>query len=125
MKKVEKTSKSKVIAIGILVITSLIVLNGNAMNSDITESENDRFNQWVTYFTNCEGYTVEYQNFDDYNIESDKIVLMQGSQMASDIRGVRDLTGVVTVYFDWENDIIFYGGSDTNSVSQKCYYIKF
>ena len=114
----------KVIGIGIIAITSLFVFNQIYVPKSITDSENKRFNQYVTYFTNCEGYTVEYQNFDAFK-GGDNTIHMQASRMATDITVVRDETGFVDVYFDWEKDVIFYLGSGSISGLQYCYYLTF
>jgi len=114
----------RVIVIGILAITSLFAFNNIYVPNYITASENNRFNQWVTYFSNCEGYTVEYKNFDSFK-GGDNTIQMQESRMASDITDVRDELGFVTVYFDWESDVIFYIGSDSKSELDYCYFHKF
>lgn len=90
-----------------------------------TESENARFNQWVDYYSQCDGYTVEYNNFETYRGDSDVVTLRQSNRMAGDVRKVRQLTGSVTVYFDWENDVIFFSGSGPDSTLQYCDYSKY
>ena len=120
----ERTLKIQVIVIGIAAIAALFVFNNIAVPTSITDSENDRFNEYVTYFTNCEGYTVEYRNFDTFE-GGDNTIPMQASKMSSDITDVRDETGFATVYFDWEKDVIFYLGSGSKSGLQYCYFLTF
>jgi hypothetical protein len=91
----------------------------------ITESENARFNQWVEYFSRCEGYTVEYYSFDAFKSESEVVTLMMSSELANNVKKMQQDTGSVTVYFDWENDVIFFSGLDLDSTLQYCYYSNF
>lgn len=114
----------KVIVIGIAAIASLFLFNNFAVPNFITDSENDRFNEYVTYFRNCDGYTVEYKNFDAFK-DGENTIPMQASKMSSDITDIRDSTGFVTVYFDWEKDVIFYLGSGSKAELQYCYFLTF
>ena len=120
----ERTLKKNVILIGNIAFTTLIVFNNIYVPNYITDSENKRFNQWVTYFSNCEGYIVEYKDFDAFK-GGENTIQKFGGNMASDIMDVRNDTGFVTVYFDWEKDVIFYIGSDLKSELLYCYLSTF
>ena len=120
----ERTLKMKVIAVGIIAITSLFVFNNIYAPNSITDSKNERFNQWVTYFSEREGLTVEYKNFDAFK-GGENTINMQANKMATDISGVRDDVGFTTVYFDCEKDIIFYLGAGVKSELEYCYFSMF
>jgi len=73
--------------LGVLIIASLFMFSDRFYHPKyITESENARFNQWVDYFTNCEGYTVEYYSFDAFKSESDSVTLRQSNRLADDVK---------------------------------------
>jgi len=123
---VKKTVRTKYLALGILIIASLFMFSDRFYHPKyITESENARFNQWVDYYTSCEGYTVEYYSFDAFKSESDVVTSRQASSLSADVQKSKQLTGSVKVYFDWENDVIFFSGSGPDSTLQYCYYSNF
>jgi len=125
-KKVKRTVGTKYLAFGILIIASLFMFSDRLYHPKyITESENARFNQWVDYFSGCEGYTVEYYSFDAFKGESDVVTSRQSSRLADDVKKMKQDTGFVKVYFDWENDVIFFSGSGPVSTLQYCYYSDF
>jgi hypothetical protein len=122
----ETTARTKYLALGILIVASLFIFSDRFYSPKYTtESENARFNQWVDYYTRCEGYTVEYYSFDAFKSESDVVTLKPASSVADDVKKTKQLTGCVTVYFDWENDVIFFSGSGPNPKLQYCYYSNF
>jgi hypothetical protein len=123
---VERTAGMKVLAVvGIIAITSLFVFTDIMKPDYITESKNTRFNQWVNYYSNCDGYTVVYYNYDVFKSESDIVIRLRDATMADEVSAMRQLDGFVTVYFDWEKDIIFFSGLGTDSTLQYCYYSNF
>jgi len=123
VKKVETTARTRYLALGLLIVASLFIFSDRFYSPMYTtESNNARFNQWVDYYSRCDGYTVEYNNFETYTGESDVMTFKQASILAGDVKKVRQITGLVTVYFDWENDVIFYSGSGPDSTLQYCYY---
>ena len=108
----KRTVRTKYLALSILIIASLFIFSDRFYHPKyITESENARFNQWVDYYSSCEGYTVEYYSFDTFKSESDVVTLKQSNRLAEDAHRIKQLAGSVTVYFDWENDVIFFSGS--------------
>lgn len=111
--------------VGALAIASLVVISNNLNSKSITESKNARFNEWVSYYSRCEGYTVEYYNFDTFSSESDIVTRSSASGMAGNVQEIKQLFGFVTVYFDWERDIIFYRGSGPDSKLLYCFYSNF
>jgi hypothetical protein len=126
VKKVKRTVRTKYLAFGILIIASLFIFSDRFYHQKYTtESENARFNQWVDYYTSCEGYTVEYYSFDAFKSESDVVTSRQSSNLAADVQKSKQLTGSVRVYFDWENNVIFFSGSGPDSTLQYCYYSNF
>jgi hypothetical protein len=123
VKKLKRTVRTKYLALGILIIASLFMFSDRFYHPKYTtESENARFNQWVDYYGGCEGYTVQYYSFDAFKSESDIVTSRQSSRLADDVQKTKQLTGAVTVYFDWENDVIFFSGSGLDSTLQYCYY---
>jgi hypothetical protein len=126
VKKVKRTVRTKYLAFGIIIIASLFIFSDRFYHQKYTtESENARFNQWVDYYTSCEGYTVEYYSFDAFKSESDVVTSRQSSNLAADVQKSKQLTGSVRVYFDWENNVIFFSGSGPDSTLQYCYYSNF
>lgn len=122
----ERTAGMKVLAVvSIIAITSLFVFTDIMKPNYITESKNTRFNQWVNYYNKCDGYTVVYYNYDVFKSESDIVIRLRDATMADEVSAMRQLNGFVTVYFDWEKDIIFFSGSGTDSTLQYCYYSNF
>ena len=122
----KRTVRTKYLALSILIIASLFIFSDRFYHPKyITESENARFNQWVDYYSSCEGYTVEYYSFDTFKSESDVVTLKQSNRLAEDAHRIKQLAGSVTVYFDWENDVIFFSGSGLDPALQYCYYSNF
>jgi hypothetical protein len=126
VKRLKRTVRTKYLALVILIIASLFMFSDRFYHPKYTtESENARFNQWVDYYSGCEGYTVEYYSFNAFKIESDTVTLRQSNRLADDVKKMKQDTGFVTVYFDWENDVIFFSGSGLDSTLQYCYYSNF
>jgi hypothetical protein len=126
VKKLKRTMVTKYLALGILIIASLFMFSDGFYHPKYTtESENARFNQWVDYYSDCEGYTVEYYSFDAFKSENDIVTLRQSSRFADDVNKMKQDMGFVTVYFDWENDVIFFSSSGLDSTLQYCYYSNF
>lgn len=126
VKSVKRTVRTKYLALGILIIASLFMFSDRFYHPKYTtESENARFNHWVDYYISCEGYTVEYYSFDAFNSENDVVTLRQSNRLADDVKKMKQDMGFVTVYFDWENDVIFFSSSSLDSTLQHCYYSDF
>jgi hypothetical protein len=125
VKHVNKTKKNRYLILGVLTIASIFVVSNNIGPKPITESKNVRFNQWVKYYSKCEGYTVEHYNFDDFKSESDVVTNSMANAMAIDVQEAKQLLGFVTVYFDWERDIIFFQGTGPDSTLQYCIFSVF
>jgi len=122
----ETTARTKYLALGLIIIASLFIFSDRFYSPMYTtESNNARFNQWIDYYSECDGYTVEYKNFETYRGDSDVMTLRQASTLAGDVQKVRQITGSVTVYFDWENDVIFFRGSGPDTTLQYCYFVNF
>ena len=111
----------------------------------VTNSPDPRFNNWVAYFQRQEGYTVEYHDFDTFEDMVDEMYKPVGSPnpqpilshvFASAVKvhslgpefegtemeaiGTRaSLDYPVTVYYDDEDNIIFFVG---NAASSRFFY---
>lgn len=118
--------KRYLLIIGIVVVISLFMISKTMFKPiQATESTNVRFNQWVSYYRRNEGYSVEYYNFDTFKNESDIVVSKMTSTLALGILQFKEAEGSVTVYFDWESDIIFYRGKGPDSTKLYCYFSRF
>ena len=122
MKQVKEATKTQYYIIGVLAIASLFVISSSIRPNSITESKNIRFNDWVRYYRKCEGYTVEYYDFETFKSESDVVKSSMANVMASDVQDVKELIGFVTVYFDWERDVIFFRGTGPDPAMQYCIF---
>lgn len=110
----------------VVVISSIFMVSSMLLKpKPATESKNVRFNDWIRYFQGKEGHSVEYKNFATFKDESDFVVVLQANALADDIDQFKVMMGSVTIYFDWENDIIFYRGTGLDSTKLYCYYCKF
>lgn len=118
VEKVKITARTKHIAAGVLIIASLFAFSDRLFQPKyITKSENARFNEWVKYYSKRDGYTVEYHSFDAFKSDSDVLALRQSNRLADDVQKMRQLMGFVTVYFDWESDVIFFSGQGRDSAA--------
>lgn len=115
--------KRYLVTLGILVIASVYMVSNTFFKPKLlTDSTNTRFNQWVKFYDDKEGYTVEYYNFEEFKTESDVVMSKRPSDLAKQIDTDKVLVGFITVFFDWENDIIFYRGTGPDSTLLYCYY---
>jgi hypothetical protein len=118
--------KRYLVTLGILFIASVYMVSNTFLKPKLmTDSANTRFNQWVKFYDDKEGYTVEYYNFEEFKLESDLVVSKRPSDLAKMIDTDKVLVGFITVFFDWENDIIFYRGTGPDSTLLYCYYCNY
>ena len=119
---VKSVTKTQIYILGFLAIASLFVVTNSIGQTSFTESKNARFNQWVKYYSKCEGYTVEYYDFETFKSESDVTSSMIANAMASEVLEIKQSIGFVTVYFDWEKDVIFFRGTGSDPTLLYCFF---
>ena len=121
----KQSSRNRII-VGVIVVAALFYAAGPLLRpKSSTGSSNGRFNDWVKYYRSQDGYTVEYHSFDDFKEEVDVIRAMQALEMSEDVVDYMDKTGSVTVYYDGDNDRIFYVGTGADSSKTYGYYCSF
>ena len=122
-----KLSSRNRIIVGVIAVAALFYVAGPFLGPKAsTDSSNFRFNDWVKYYRHKDGYTVEYLNWETFSDNIDVMGnRMQALQMSNDVTDYKDLMGVVTVYYDWELDRIFYIGTGTDSTLSYGFYCSF
>jgi hypothetical protein len=115
------------IIVGVIVVATLFSVAGPLLGPKAaTDSSNARFNDWVRYYRRLDGYTVEYRNWETFSDDMDVMGYgIQALKMSMDIVELKDLMGVVTVYYDWEMDRIFYIGTGADPTLSYGFYSKF
>jgi len=112
--------------IGVIVVATIFFIAAPMLRpKGDTESKNARFNDWVRYFRRQEGYTVEYLNFATFSEGVDVVSSMQALKMSIDIEDIYAKMGIVTVYYDWEVDRIFFIGSGLDPALRYGFYCTF
>ena len=120
-----KSTRNRIVA-AILVAAALFYVGAPLLKpKSTTGSENARFNDWVEYYRRQEGYTVEYHSFDDFKAEVDVVRVKQALEMSEDVVDYKNEIGSVTVYYDGDNDRIFYIGTGTDPSKIYGYYCAF
>ena len=98
METLQKRPRLLRLVVVVAIIAGFSVMNTMLKPKPVTRSDNKQFDDWVRYFMRQPGYTVEYLDFDTFEVGFDVVTIVPA------VNSLADHITLLSLGPDWEEE---------------------